>query len=60
MRALYMVMITGIVGRLTVDRLFSTMKCAARVKHLNWANGPLKFSEVERITLQATVGANIA
>ena len=59
MRALHMVMITGIVGRLTVDRLFSTVKCTVRVKHPSWADGPLKFSEAERTALQVIVGANI-
>ena len=59
MRALHMVMITGIVGRLTVDRLFSTVKCVARIKHPSWTDGPLKFSEAERTALQVTVGANV-
>ena len=59
MRALHMVMITGIVGRLTVDRLFSTVKYTVRVKYPSWADGPLKFSEPERIALPLTVGANV-
>ena len=59
MRALHMVMITGIVGRLTVDRFFSTVKCTVHVKHPSWADGPLKFSKAERTALQVTVGANV-
>ena len=59
MCALHMVMITGIVGRLTVNRFFSTVKCAARVKYPSWADDPLKFSEAERTALQVTVGANV-